>query len=159
MPEGFTADEIAEIREDIRVAGGLSGMAFPGRALFANPMFHLFVGYAYADSGEDFFALASFETAEFYAYERNYCNKKIVRELSSIGRYHVITRLEKDKSDSQFFENLTFGTTFSPSGMNIRLFWQAKCLLFSSDIEIVMSDTNYERIYSKSACFDDEASD
>lgn len=155
MPDGYAASEIAHIRDEIRAAGGLFGTTFPRRELTGNPMIELFLGYASARTGDDFFALAHFEAAEIFAYERNYCNKKIVRELSSIGRYEVITRLEEQHTDRGVFKNLIYGTTFSPSGMNIRLFKEVSCLLFTSDIELVMSDTNYEGIYRKPECFGD----
>lgn len=153
MPKGYTVSEIAQLRENIRAAGGLSGIEFPSQILFGNPMFYLFLGYASADSGDEFLALAYFENAEFYAFERNYCNKKIVRELSSIGRYHVITRFEKKLSNNNAFQNWTFGLTFSPKGVNIQTFKIANCVLFSSDIGTVMSDTDYERIYSTRECY------
>ncbi len=153
MPDGYTANEVAQIRESIRVAGGLSGITSTSGVLLGNPMIYLFLGYASTRDGADFKALAFLENAEYYAYERNYCNKKIVRELSSIGRYDIITRLEKEFNNTQVFENLTFGLGFSPSGMNIRTFKIVKCLIFSSDIETVMSDTNYERIYSRAECY------
>ncbi len=155
MPEGYTADEMALIREEIRATGGLFGTSFaPRKELFVNPMLQLFVGYANASNGDDFIALGYLENAEILAYERNYCNKKIVREFAAIGRYHVITRLEAEFTDNHFYKNLTHGSKFSPSGMYIMLFRQAECMIFSSDIEIVMSDTNFEQIYSRLECFE-----
>ena len=96
--------------------------------------------------------LAHLEIAEFYAYERNYCNKKIVRELSSIGRFDVITRLEKEFTNNEYFSNLAHGIIFSPISMSIMTFKKMECTLFSSDIETVMSDTINERIYSRPGC-------
>jgi len=151
MPEGYTANEVAQIRENVRAAGGLFGFDFSNSALLGNPMIQLFLGYASARAGEDFMALAHFEAAEVYAYERNYCNKEIVRELSSIGRFDVITRLEKEFTNNEYFFNLAFGLTVL-RGTNIRIFKKVECILFSIDIETVMLDTSDERIYSRLEC-------
>jgi hypothetical protein len=153
MLEGYTANKIDQIRKNIRTADDLAGITSHSKELLGNPMIYLFLGYASARNGADFKTLAFLEIAEYYAYERDYCNKKIVRELSSIGRYDIITRLEKEFTNKGEFNNFTFGLGFSPSGMNIRTFTIVKCLLFSSDIETVMSDMNYESIYSKSECY------
>ena len=152
MPEGYTANEVAQIRENIRAGGGLFGFDFSNSALLGNPMIQLFLGYASARAGEDFAALAHLEIAEFYAYERNHCNKKIVRELSSIGRFDVITRLEKEFTNNEYFFSLVYGITFSPISMSIMTFKKMECTLFSTDIETVMSDTINERIYSRPEC-------
>lgn len=152
MPEGYTANEVAQIRENIRVAGGLSGFNFSNSALLGNPMIQLFLGYASARAGEEFIALAHFEIAEFHAYERNYCNKKIVRELSSIGRFEAITHLEKEFTNNEYFLSLAYGITFPPISMSIMTFEKMECTLFSIDIEIMMSDTINERIYSIPEC-------
>ena len=77
MPGGRTANEVAQIRENIHAGGGLFGFDFSDSALLGNPMIQLFLGYASARAGEEFMALAHFEIAEFYAYERSYCNKKL----------------------------------------------------------------------------------
>jgi hypothetical protein len=103
MPEGYTANEVTQIREQIRAVGGLFGTTFPMKEIIANPMFQIFIGYAYARAREYFLALASFEIAEFYASEKNYCNKKIVRELSSIGRFEARTHLEKEFTNNEYF--------------------------------------------------------
>ncbi len=48
MPEGYTANEVVQIRENIRAAGGLFGFDFSDSALLGNPMIQLFLGYASA---------------------------------------------------------------------------------------------------------------